>query len=582
MKLLNLNKNIFLSLILFIFFTPLFSEDSVDIWKKENLKIDTNTNKSLTVIPEQPESKIKINSQPAKEIDIDSNSLSISNNLVYGIFDPDQNNLTLDMWVNSDGKKVKETLDRINNIKLSSFAEEIFINTLFTIAKLPNQNMTDEEFINYKFNWLIKNNKDDLIAIFLNKNSEFPNKQKVIKYLVDENIAKDNLKEACQNIFLINKDVKDSYLEQFKIICLIQNDKKTEAQLTLDILREQNLSNNFFDKKIDYLLDLTNKLDNKIDDTNLLNFYLSSITIPDFVYTPKANTNKKIWQYLTAANLFKIDNFEDKEQLKQLEFAVNDASLPVSYIFTIYKNIKFNLSDLLNVEEVYPTLDVISARALIYQKILLSDNTEAKLKYIFLLNDLLKKDKLSYISREYVDKELKSLDQNKIPLAYRQLVSENIIYKKETELKRINYNNDNYHTSGILTFYTEKNISKKQVEKEIKSISKKIKKNKEYKISIKDTILFESLESDEITIPVELIDKENIKNNTPSIELLNLVKNNEIGLLLLKIVELIGEDEILDLNDQTIYFVNHLSIKSGLKKIRNKILTTALPERGKI
>ena len=74
-----------------------------------------------------------------------------------------QNNLTLDMWVNSDGKKVKETLDRINNIKLSSFAEEIFINTLFTIAKLPNQNMTDEEFINYKFNWLIKNNKDDLI-----------------------------------------------------------------------------------------------------------------------------------------------------------------------------------------------------------------------------------------------------------------------------------------------------------------------------------------------------------------------------------------------------------------------------------
>lgn len=582
MKLLNLNKNIFLSLILFIFFTPLFSEDSVDIWKKENLKIDTNTNKSLTVIPEQPESKIKINSQPAKEIDIDSNSLSISNNLVYGIFDPDQNNLTLDMWVNSDGKKVKETLDRINNIKLSSFAEEIFINTLFTIAKLPNQNMTDEEFINYKFNWLIKNNKDDLIAIFLNKNSEFPNKQKVIKYLVDENISKGNLKEACQNIFLTNKDVKDSYLEQFKIICLIQNDKKEEAQLTLDILREQNFSNNFFDKKIDYLLDLTNKLDNKIDDTNLLNFYLSSITIPDFVYTPKANTNKKIWQYLTAANLFKIDNFEDKEQLKQLEFAVNDGSLPVSYIFTIYKNIKFNLSDLLNVEEVYPTLDVISARALIYQKILLSDNTEAKLKYIFLLNDLLKKDKLSNISREYVDKELKSLDQNKIPLAYRQLVSENIIYKKETELKRINYNNDNYHTSGILTFYTEKNISKKQVEKEIESISKKIKKNKEYKISIKDTILFESLESDEITIPVELIDKENIKNNTPSIELLNLVKNNEIGLLLLKIVELIGQDEILDLNDQTIYFVNHLSIKSGLKKIRNKILTTALPERGKI
>ena len=37
MKLLNLNKKFFSSLILFIFFTPLLSEDSVDIWKKDNL-----------------------------------------------------------------------------------------------------------------------------------------------------------------------------------------------------------------------------------------------------------------------------------------------------------------------------------------------------------------------------------------------------------------------------------------------------------------------------------------------------------------------------------------------------------------
>ena len=60
------------------------------------------------------------------------------------------------------------------------------------------------------------------------------------------------------------------------------------------------------------------------------------------------------------------------------------------------------------------------------------------------------------------------------------------------------------------------------------------------------------------------------------------MKNNEIGLLSLRIVELIGEDEILNLDEQTIYFINHLLIKSGLKKLSNKILTTALPERSKI
>jgi len=486
------------------------------------------------------------------------------------------------MWVNSEGTRIKDTIDRINKIKLSSFAEEIFIKTLFTISKLPNQNMTDIEFVNYKLDWLINNNKDELIVTFLKKNKEFPNKKKIIRYLVNKNIAKANLNEACQNITLIGNDIKDSYLEQFKIICFIKNNKKNEAQLILDLLREQKLSNKFFDNKIDYLLGLTKKPDDKIDDTNLLNFYLSSIAIPDFTYIPNSKTNKKIWQYLTAANLFKINNLENKKQIKDLEIAANNGSFPASYIFEIYKNIKFNFNDFLNTDEVYSALDTISGRALVYQKVLLSDNIETKLKYIFLLNNLFKKDKLLNLSREYVDKELKALDQDKIPPSYTQLVAANIIEEENTGLGKIKYNNKNYHTSKILTFYTESNILKTKLEKELKNIHKKIKKNKKYKISIKDAMLFETLESDGITVPADLIDKEIIKNNSPPKELLNFGKNNETALLLLRIVELIGEDEILDLDDQTIYFINHLLIKSGLKKLSNKILTTALPERSKI
>ena len=180
MKLLNLNKEFFFSLILIFFFSPLLSEDSVDIWKKENLKINSNTDKSKDIILKQAESKIKINAESPKEISINSNTLGTNSNLVYGIFDPAENNLTLDMWVNSEGTRVKDTIERINKIKLSDFSEEIFINTLFTIAKLPGQNMTDEEFINYKFDWLIKNEKEDLIATFLNRNNEFPNKKKLL------------------------------------------------------------------------------------------------------------------------------------------------------------------------------------------------------------------------------------------------------------------------------------------------------------------------------------------------------------------------------------------------------------------
>ena len=582
MKLSNLNKNLFFSIIFLSLSSPLLSEESVDIWKKENLKNNKNLNKSTDNILKKTESKIKINLEPPREISINSDTLDDSNNLVYGIFDPEKNNLTIDIWVNSEGTRIKDTIERINKIKLSPFSEEILINTLFTVAKLPGQNMTDEEFMNYKFDWLIKNKKEELIATFLNRNNKFPNKKKIIRYLVDKNITKANLDEACKSIELINEDVKDSYLDQFKIICLIKENKKNEAQLILDLLREQKLSNKFFDKKIDYFLGLTEKVDDKVDDTNLLNFYLSSITIPDFSYVPNKKTDKRIWKYLTAANLFKIDNFDNKEQIKELEIATDDGSLPISYIFEVYKNEKFNFNDFLNTDKIYLSLDVVSARALIYQKTLLSDNIETKLKYIFLLNEQFKKDKLLNISREYLNKELKALDQDKIPPAYEQLIAESIINEENDKLGKIKYNNNNYHTSKILTFYTEKNISKKKIAKEIINVQKKIKKNKKYKVTLRDIMLFEKLESDGIIVPEGLIDKKVLENNLPPMELLNFGKNNEIGLLLLRIVELIGEDEILDLDDQTIYFINHILIKSGLKILSDKILITALPERSKI
>ena len=582
MKLLNLNKKLFFSLILFIFFTPLMTEDSVDIWKKEKLNEEKKTTKSKNIALEKSVSKINLNSELLKEIEVNTDSSIINQKLVYGIFDPSKNNLTLDMWFNSEGTRVKDTIDRVNKIKLSSFAQEIFVNTLFTISKLPNQNMTDEEFINYKLDWLINNKKDELINTFLNANKEFPNKKKIIRYLVDKNIAKGNLDEACQNFTLINNDIKDSYLDQFKIICLIKNKKKNEAQLVLDLLREQKLSNKFFDNKIDYLLGLNDKVDSKIDDTNLLNFYLSSIAIPDFTYKPSKKTNKKIWQYLTATNLYKIDDPENKNQIKDLEIAANNNTFSIKYIFEIYKNIKFNFSDFLDADEIYLKLDPVNARALIYQKVLLSDNIEKKLKYLFLLNNLFKKDNLSNVFKEYLNIELKNLDPEQIPLQYKQLVAENIIYVEKNILGKIKYNNNNYHTSRIIKFYTENNTYKKSIEKEIKTIYKKIKKNKKYKTSLKDIMLFEALESDGIFFPEELVDQEIIKSNLPPVELLNLVKNNETGLLLLRIVELIGEDEIINLDIQTIYFINHLLIKSGIKTFSNKILITALPERSEI
>ena len=61
--------------------------------------------------------------------------------------------------------------------------------------------------------------------------------------------------------------------------------------------------------------------------------------------------------------------------------------------------------------------------------------------------------------------------------------------------------------------------------------------------------------------------------------LIELADNNEIGLLALKFVEIIGEDEISDLDPETIYFITNILNKAGIVKLRNKLLITALPLR---
>ena len=380
MKLLSSNKKIFFIIISFFISSMLLSEDSVDIWKKDNLNKKETATKKENVSLKKEKINIQLNLKPSEEVKIFSDKLFINKNKIYGIYEPNENNLTLEMWLNSEGTTVKDTIDRINKIKLSSFAEELFKNTLFTISNIPGRNMTNEEFMNYKIDWLIKNEKDELISIFLNKNKDFPKKSKIIKYLVDKNIAKANLNNACDKIESIKSDIKDSYLGQFKVICLINKDKKNEAQLLFDLLREQKLSNKFFDNKINYLLGLNIKEDKKIDDTNLLNFYLSSVTVSDFNYAPSKKTDIKIWKYLAAANLINIDNFIKENKIKDLEIAANNNILEKLYILEVYKNIKFSFNDLLNIDEVYQALDPINARALVYQKILLSDNIETILK----------------------------------------------------------------------------------------------------------------------------------------------------------------------------------------------------------
>ena len=48
---------------------------------------------------------------------------------------------------------------------------------------------------------------------------------------------------------------------------------------------------------------------------------------------------------------------------------------------------------------------------------------------------------------------------------------------------------------------------------------------------------------------------------------------------MLKIIEIIGEDDIKNLDPETVYFLNKILNDLNLKKIRDNILSEFLPER---
>ena len=438
--------------------------------------------------------------------------------------------------------------------------------------------MTEKEFVDLKINWLIQNDRLSLIENFLKQNQEFESKSKAVQYLVDNNIASGNIKEGCNKIGFIDAKIKDAYLEKFKIYCLIYNNKKQDAQLLLDLLREQKQSSKFYDDKINFLLGVTEKTSEKINEKNLLNFYLSSITIQDFDYKPTKKTKPEIWRYLNAANLIKLEDASDKQKIKELEIAANENQLNKNKIFEIYKQIPFNLNTLINAKNNFQTLNESDARALIYQKFLLAEEIDTKIEYLFLLEDLFKKADLSNIYSKFLSDRIEEIGIENLPKEYQEIATKKIVSNEDLLMGKVKYNDKILHQSKILKYYVE-GESKKKTQKDIDKIFKKVFKNKKYFVSAKDLALADALKKDGFSLPSNFKFEELTKKFDIPKNLLKLIENDQKAFLALKIVEIIGEDELYQLDAETIFFVTNILNKMNLVKIRNKVLNSALPLR---
>ena len=150
------------------------------------------------------------------------------------------------------------------------------------------------------------------------------------------------------------------------------------------------------------------------------------------------------------------------------------------------------------------------------------------------------------------------------------------IIKEEENIKKIKINNKIIHQSKLINYF-KKDTGKKNIKKDLIDVLKKIKKDKNYFVSTKDLILLESLKSDGIVIPKKYKDLYEVDDSNMPIDIQVLINNDEMGLVLLRLIEVIGPDQLKNIEPQSLYFIINALNQLNIDPLRNKILLKILP-----
>ena len=576
MKILKQLSKFFIILFLSsIFFKSAISNEPVDIWN-----IEKNESLIKKKLIENSEDINNENSQGIKILDqsnniIVNNSLSSNNIKLAGLYDPAENGLSIDMWSNSNGEDIKFFLEKLSTKKLSNFSDKILDVALLTNSYLPSNNISREEFLDFKFQYLIKKKDFNLIRNFLIKNPSLKNNDKIIRFYTDYYLSNSQLDKSCE-IFDHVKELESDYLNNFKIYCLIDQNKKEEAQLLIDLKSEFGSINEFFLKKFSILMGYEKK-DELISDENILKFHLSHKTNENFSYEPKIETSNYLWMYLSSSNLLKdtqLINIENSDQVKLIEKATNEGAYKEQDLFNLYKRFQFDINQLVNFNSAYKLLPDYEGRALIYQRLLLTSDSILKINLSSILNKSFNDSSLPNVFDEELSKILKTVNEDQVPSNFTKFYMDNRVNEKEKELK-IKFNNKIFHQSKLLNYFLNK-TSLPKVEKETNDLLKKIKKNKKYFFSIKDIMMIESLKSDGVQV---LKKYDNLYDYEPDVpvEINSMIVNGESGLVLLKLANIIGEDELKDIDLESLSFIIGILNELKVINLRNEILLKVLP-----
>ena len=169
---------------------------------------------------------------------------------------------------------------------------------------------------------------------------------------------------------------------------------------------------------------------------------------------------------------------------------------------------------------------------------------------------------------------MNEIEVDNVPSDYLSFYN-NYSKNQNSEFKKIKYNNNILHQSKWVNYFRG-DYSKSEIQEDLKKFLDRIIFSNET-LSTKDIIFIESLKSDGVEIPSEYDSLYSQKPYELDENLAELINANEVGTVLLSLIEIIGNDKIENIDEKRLYFILNTLNQINADLIRNKLLLKVLP-----
>ena len=557
--------------------------DVKDIWKQsQNIKkIESKSDSEFGSQQELPPTTINPTSQQQlgtsgiQEVKIKKET----NEVIFGIYDPATTGIPVNFWSGIDSKLFQGLSSDLLSDP-NSFATNYTIKKIF-FSKVNLSEFDDKgiSYLNFISLFLAKQKDIDLIDSVINQNNLLLNNEKLLNYLINDNFASYEIKKTCKYATQLGAEISNFELQKFKVFCLVQAKENRKALAQLELMKEAGFKDSFFVQKINYLQGMLLSKKGIENTDSLLNIHLSILSDPEFnpSYSIfKNNLNKKKYFFKSPLVEKVVDKnntlesgytTEDEFELIKFLESGSDANIfPIDKLLPFYKKIIFGIDDLLSPLETYSKYHPSKGRALLYQAILLTRDSEQKLAFMLELKKNYIQNKTPALANALYFQLVKNINKKYLS---KDLLSEIQTYNENSNKKitSVETNSAYLHTSDAISLLAEKKINKKKV-KILNKFSKLVAKNK-YQLNEKDLAMIYLLSEKKISLPGELKKSLNSEKIYIPNKIYNLLEKKQLDLATIELLKLIkslkeSKDYVRDFR-----IINKIFDRLGLDLLKN-------------